>query len=55
MLLAIDGAQVGFVAASAYVAQLFDSLSGHRLGEAKTTPGICGCPDLCDHRLLLHG
>lgn len=55
MLLAIDGAQVGFVAASADVAQLFDGLSWHGLGEAEATPGVCGCSDLCDHRLPLHG
>lgn len=53
-MLAIDGAQVGFVAASADVAQLFDGLGWHGLGEAKATPGVCGRPDLCDHRLPLH-
>lgn len=55
MLLAVDGAQVGFVAASANVAQLFDGLSWHGFGEAKAAPGVSGCSDLCDHRLPLHG
>lgn len=53
-MLAIDGAQVGFVAASADVAQLFDSLSWHGLGEAKAAPGVCGRPNFCDHWLPLH-
>lgn len=55
VLLAVDGAQVGFVAASANVAQLFDGLSWHGFGEAEAAPGVGGCSDLCDHRLPLHG
>lgn len=55
MLLAADGAQVGFVATSANVSQLFDGLGWHGFGEAEAAPGVSGCSDLCDHRLPLHG
>lgn len=55
LLLVVAGVQVRFVAAPADVAELLDRLSWHRLREAKTTPGVCGSPDLSDHRLPLHG
>lgn len=55
VLLGTDGAQVGLVAAAADVAQLFDDLGRHGLGETQSTPGVSGCPDLGDHRLPLHG
>lgn len=55
LLLAGVCAQVGFVAASADVAELFDSLSWHGLGKAEATPGVCGCLDLSDHWFPLHG
>ena len=55
LLLAVADAQVGFVAASADVAELFNGLGWHGLGESEATPGVCGGLDLCDHRLPLHG
>lgn len=55
LLLAEAGAQVGLVAAAADVAELFYSLGWHRLREAEATPGVCGGPDLGDHRFPLHG
>ena len=55
LLLVIADAQVGFVAASADVAELLDRLGWHGLGEAEATPCVCGLLDLCDHRLPLHG
>lgn len=48
-------AQVGFVAAAADVAELFDRLCWHGLGEAEAAPGVCRLLDLCDHRLSQHG
>lgn len=55
LLLAAAAAQVGFVAAAADVAQLFDSLGWHGLGETEAAPCVCGGPHLSDHRLPLHG
>lgn len=55
VLLATDGAQVGFVAASADVAQLFGGLGRHGLGETETAPGVSGRPDLGYYRFPLHG
>lgn len=55
VLLPTDGAQVGFVAAAADVAQLFGRLGRHGLGETQTAPGVSGRPDLGDDRLPLHG
>lgn len=55
VLLATDGAQVGFVAASADVAQLLGGLGRHGLGETQTAPGVSGRPDLGKNRFPLHG
>lgn len=55
VLLAADGAQVGFVAAAADVAQLFGGLRRHGLGETEAAPGVSGRPDLGDYRFPLHG
>lgn len=55
VLLATNGAQVGFVAASADIAQFFGGLGWHGLGETQTAPGVSGRTNLGDYRLPLHG
>lgn len=55
VLLTADGTQVGFVAASADVAQLFGGLGRHGLGEPETAPGVSRRPDLSEYRFPLHG
>lgn len=55
VLLATNGVQVGFVAASADIAQFFGGLGWHGLGETQTAPGVSGRTNLGDYRLPLHG